>query len=79
MLILYQMTKNTEYTDNTLCTAWIWYGLFWVFVLQEFWLTLSAALETLKYAGEYFKFLLVTAIELFLDNLPVKLVTDGWM
>lgn len=41
--------------------------------------SLSAALETFKYTGECFKFLLVTAIELFLDNLSVKLVADGCM
>lgn len=39
--------------------------------------SLSAALETFKYDGECFKFLLMAAIELFLASLSIKLVTDG--
>lgn len=39
----------------------------------------SAAVETFKYNGKCFKFLLTAAVVLFLANLSVKLVTDGGM
>lgn len=41
--------------------------------------SLGAAVGTFKDNGERFKFPLMAAIELFLANLSIKLVTDGWM